>query len=65
MCRKCKVRALAAGTRGGCRARVRNAASDNTGESREGVGVGLVERRAANRPWGVMRAAVESGLGDA
>ena len=36
-----------AGTRGGCSARVRNAASDNTGESGEGVGVGLIERGAA------------------
>jgi hypothetical protein len=47
-----------AGTRDGCNPRVRNAASDNTGKSREGVGVGLVERGAASgsgkrcgRPW--------------
>jgi hypothetical protein len=47
-----------AGTRDGCNPRVRNAASDNTDKSREGVGVGLVERGAANgsekgcgRPW--------------
>jgi hypothetical protein len=47
-----------AGTRDGCNPRVRNAASDNTGKSREGVEVGLVERGAANgsekrcgRPW--------------
>ena len=51
-----------AGTRDGCRAKVRNAASDNTGESREGVGVGLVERRAAIGLREAMRAAVESGL---
>ena len=60
-CPECKVRA-SAGTRDGCRAKVRNAASDNTGESREGVGVGLVERRAAIGLREAMRAAVESGL---
>lgn len=59
-CPACEVRA-SAGTRDGCSARVRNAASDNTGESREGVEVGLVERRAANGLRKAMRAAVGGG----